>query len=89
VSSGVQKLGTRRTETKDLKFLVRVHYAIVRLVLVRYLRADSGEREVLSISLAQLLLAKAGLAAIEHKIGAEFATIELLRAAIDYNNVVT
>ena len=30
---------------------------------------------------------KAGLAAMEHKIGAESATIALLRAATDYNNV--
>jgi len=57
-SSGVRKLGTHWTETKDLKFLVGVHHAMVRLVLVRYLRADSGEREVLSISLAQFLLAR-------------------------------
>ena len=30
---------------------------------------------------------KAGLAAMEHKIGAESATIALLRTATDYNNV--
>jgi hypothetical protein len=47
----------------------------------------SGEREVLSISLAQLLLAKQGLAAMEQKIGVESATIALLRAAADHNNV--
>jgi hypothetical protein len=56
------KIGPTRTETKDLKFLVAVHHALIKLVLVRYLRRNRivggfGEREVLRFTLAQLLLA--------------------------------
>jgi hypothetical protein len=43
----------------------------------------SGKREVLSISLAQLLLARQAW----QPLSAESVTIALLRAATDYNNV--
>jgi hypothetical protein len=45
--------------------------------------AGSGKREVLSISLAQLLLARQAW----QLLCAESVTIALLRAAADYNNV--
>jgi hypothetical protein len=45
--------------------------------------AGSGKREVLSISLAQLLLARQAW----QPLSVESVTIALLRAATDYNNV--